>query len=60
VLWQPAALGAAEDVMFSSAVRITDLNDYIAPAQACVVALKDEKTLQVRRPRAASIASWLL
>ena len=26
--------------MFSGAVRLVDLNDFIAPSQACVVALK--------------------
>ena len=31
---------------FSGAIRISDLNDYISPSQACVVALKGSK-LQV-------------
>jgi hypothetical protein len=33
---------------FSGAVRITDLSDFIAPAQACVVTLSGGKTAKVQ------------
>jgi hypothetical protein len=44
---QPAL--AAMDSGFSATIRVSDLNDYIAPSQDCVVALNGKlKVLQVR------------
>lgn len=43
---------------FSGAVRISDLNDYIAPTQACVVALNGKK-LEVQGVSAAGCGMML-
>jgi hypothetical protein len=37
---------AASNVSMAFAVRITDLSDYIAPSQSCVVALNGKRVLE--------------
>ena len=44
---------------FSPALRIGDLNDFIAPSQACIVSLKGLKANNTNKPDKAKVFSVL-
>jgi hypothetical protein len=43
---------------FSGAVKIGDLNDFIAPSQACVVSLQGQKQTAGQAAAVAKVRCW--